>query len=181
MNKIITYRVCCAPRTKLMSKLICLDRQIYTKWLDFFVNTYTELSRFGQEKIENPTIASFIHEAVECFDGIGILHQKANVSSAELLLRKLMELHFQIKFILQCDTQNRALAYEAYYASRKTQGQDDARNIYLRYDKYRKYKKEADRIYNEANPHNYPEWYELYDIVEKQPSSNKQRNKPIKN
>ena len=178
---ITTYHDCCAHHTKLMCKLLRLDQQIYKNWLDFFVNEYTDFSLHNQdmEKIENPIIMSFIVDSVECFDGIGILHQQGSVTTAYPILRKLMELYFQIKFILQDDTENRALAFEAYYVSRKTRGKDDDRNVYLKYDKYRAYKKEADRIYNEENYHYYPEWYEIYDTVEKQPCSKSQRKKLI--
>ena len=86
-----------------------------------------------------------------------------------------MELNFQIKFILQSDTKNRALAFEAYYVSRKTRGKDDKLNIYLKYNKYKEYKKEADKVYSDNYKGNYLEWYGVYDIVEKKNCSESKR------
>lgn len=173
----VTFHDCCTHRTKSLCKLLRIDHKLYEIWLNFFVKKYIDIfiAEKDKERIENSAIISLMTEAIECFDGIGILHRQGAVNSTYPLLRKLMELNFQIKFILQSDTRNKALAFEAYYVSRKTKGADDGRNIYLNFAKYKAYKDEADKIFHDSNYHSYSEWYEVYDTVEKQPCSKSQK------
>ena len=173
----VTFDEFCTKHTKVLCKLLRKDHEIYKNWLDFMVNEYTGLARDEQyfERIENSTIIALLTESIDCLDGVSILHRQGAVNPAYPLIRKLMELNFQIKFLLQSDTPNRALAFEAYYVSRKTKGEDNTQNIYLQFAKYSEYKKEADKIFEENYKGNYPEWYGVYDKVEKQSCSQRQQ------
>ena len=173
----VTFDEFCTKHTKVLCKLLRKDHEIYKNWLDFMVNEYTGLARDEQyfERIENSTIIALLTESIDCLDGVSILHRQGAVNPAYPLIRKLMELNFQIKFLLQSDTPNRALAFEAYYVSRKTKGEDNTQNIYLQFAKYSEYKKEADKIFEENYTGNYPEWYGVYDKVEKQSCSQRQQ------
>ena len=171
------FQCLCASRTESMCELLNTDHELYASLLDFMVTTYIELSLKEHlvERIENSSIISLFIESIDCLDGIDILHQQGSVNSAYPLLRKLMELNFQIKFMLKDDTPNKALAFEAYYVSRKMKGNDDERNIYRKYAKYNAYKTEADRVFKEERYNKFPNWYEIYDFVEKKSESTSQR------
>lgn len=177
----LTFSDLCIQRTKMYSKLLRDDHKLYENWLNYLIKFYQDLSVLERykERVENSTIIALLVESVDCLDGVSILHREGAINATYPLVRKLMELNFQIKFMLQGDTQNKALAFEAYYVSRKTKGKDDNRNIYLTFDKYKAYKEEADKVFNEDAPKVFPEWYGVYDIVEKASCSKKQRQKFI--
>lgn len=127
-------------------------------------------------------IVSFFLEATDTFDAIGILHSKGAIQQSYVLLRKLLEIYFQIIFLLKGDSENKALAYEAYYESRVLKGKDCPQNIYIISvcPKYKIYKKEADRAYYKDKP-KYLEWYQIYDEVNHNELAKKVKKGILKN
>ena len=85
---------------------------------------------------------------IDTLDGICILHQNHSISAANVLIRKLIEIDVQLRYILIEDYENKALAYEAYYVSRAAEGEDVKNNIFQQFDRYKLYKKEADKVFS---------------------------------
>lgn len=162
------FRNYCEQSTKVLNKLLRIDSSLYRENLDFIINNYIELglSQGNKGLIENSTIVSFYNEAIDTFDGIGNLHKAGCIRSAYPLVRKLLELYLQLKFLLDSDTANKALAYEAYYESRSLKGKNDNRSIYHHYAKYKIYKAEADKAFSQDQKPKFEEWYEIYDRIE---------------
>lgn len=118
-------------------------------------------------------------DAIETLDGISILHYEGAINASYPLVRKLMELELQIKFLLNGDSENKALAYEAFYVSRNLSGGEDPKNIYKDNLKYKAYKEEADKVFLKEGRPIYKNWYQIYDFVEHKDESGKQKNKQI--
>ena len=103
----------------------------------------------GKDKrIENSSVVSLWMEMIDTLDGICILHQNHSISAANVLIRKLIEIDVQLRYILIEDYENKALAYEAYYVSRAAEGEDVKNNIFQQFDRYKLYKKEADKVFS---------------------------------
>ena len=156
------YSFLCEDKNPLLDQLISEDQKIYESWLDLMTQLYLKISENekGVERVENPSVVSLWMEILETLDGIGILHSRSNINSAYSLIRKLLELTAQLKFMLNGDSGNKALAFEAFYVSRATQGKDDPRNIFLKFEKYQAYKQIADQAFAD-NP-KFWDWYEIY-------------------
>ena len=97
-KKNLSFMDLCVQHTKVYSKLLRVDYNLYKNWLDFLVQYYLELTKREQkrERIENATVISLLVESVDCIDGISILHQQGAINATYPLIRKLMELNFQI-------------------------------------------------------------------------------------
>ena len=158
------YSSLCEDKNPLLDRLLSEDQKIYKSWLDLMAQLYLKISENekGIERVENPSVVSLWMEILETLDGIGILHSKSNINSAYSLIRKLLELIAQLKFMLNGDSENKSLAFEAFYVSRVTQGKDDPRNIFLKFEKYQTYKREADEVQANTGKPKYTKWFEVY-------------------
>ncbi len=169
-------------KTKSMTTLLRKDQQIFKLWIDETIRLYNTIAHLigRQPTPEYSSIASLWAEIIDTLDGIRILHAQSAINPSSTLVRKLFELVFQLIFMLESDSTNKSLAYEAYYVSRMTQGKDDNRNIYKKYSKYKEYKKEADKAFSSpASSGAFKNWYHIYDVVEGRNDSEQSRNNQL--
>ena len=160
--KNFSYLNLCEDKNPLLDRLIFEDQKIYMNWLNLMAQLYLKIyeNEKDRERVENPSVASLWMEILETLDGIGILHSKSNINSAYSLIRKLLEVISQLKFMINGDSENKSLAFEAFYVSRATQGKDHPQNIFLNFEKYREYKQVADQAF--ADKPKFLDWYEIY-------------------
>ena len=182
MNKsICDFSMCCEQKTDLLSKIRGKSNKIIFDWVNLLHNSYYDAKTKEQnnERLATSTVASLMMDAIETLDGISILHYEGAINASYPLVRKLMELELQIKFLLNGDSENKALAYEAFYVSHNLSGGENPKNIYKDNLKYKAYKEEADKVFFKEGRPIYINWYQIYDFVEHKDESGKQKNKQI--
>ena len=150
--------------SKDLTKLVRQCRDFFIIWnnygIEFYDNLSIEFNKRKFESAENPVIAAFLAETIEAIDGIRALYDNHCIEAAYPLVRKIFELYLHIVYIMHSDSQEKSIAYSAYYNSRKLQGSDDTRDIYTKMPSYAKYKKIADEAYSDNK---FYEWYRIYD------------------
>ena len=186
-HNIVGFKDYCEQRTKLLAKLIREDVKLYAVWLDEMCKVYHCLysKEVNNKRIENSSVVSLWMEMIDTLDGVCVLHRNNSISTANVLIRKLIEIDAQLKYILIDDFENKALAYEAYYVSRAAEGKDAKNNIFQQYERYNLYKKEADKAFVKEDDGNvdskrkkgvFNYWFTIYDNVERQCGNLKRNN-----
>ena len=142
-SKFFGFKECCEQKTKFLTKLMREDYKFFTFCLDKMCMVYHTLysKEANVQRIENSSVISLWIEMIDTIDAICVLHCNQAISPANILVRKLMELETQFKYMLMSDYENKALAYEAYYVSRAAKGGDMPENVYLGFDRYKEYKR----------------------------------------
>ena len=178
------FHACCEQETELLSKLRRKATEIITQWVNLLHNLYyvVQQKQSGVESLEHSTIASLMMDAIETLDGISVLQREGAIHPAYVLIRKLMELELQIRYLLQDDCENKALAYEAAYVSNALSGGKDDGNVYKDMPKYKAYKQEADKAFpTDGSKPKYKKWYQIYDFIEQKDGSSHQKTKQMQN
>ena len=149
---------------KDLKKIVRQCRDFFIIWNNYGITFYNNLSiEFNKRKFqsaENPIIAAFLAETIESIDGMRGLYDNHCIGAAYPLVRKIFELYLQVAYIMKYYSEEKAIAYSAYYNSRKLQGGDDIRDVYTKYPSYAEYKKIADEAYSDNK---FYEWYTIYD------------------
>lgn len=159
----ISYEETCYILDPCLKEIIHMGDKSLTSWIDFGNNFYMDLAckyLKGIEAAENPMVASFLIEIIETLDGIRILYRNQCINAAFPLIRKLFETYMQVSYLLKSDSEEKSIAYEAYYISRTHKGGDEPRDIYTKYESFNKYKEIADKAYTDKK---YYEWYDVYE------------------
>ena len=163
------FEICCFKYDGKIEDICKLSYEIDTATVDLLVRLEGILGKLQISSYESPILACFLDEITETYDGIRILHGAHNIQASFPLVRKIFELYLQAKFLLQNDNagvsenEKKAVAYSAYYISRKNKGKipQNKIDIYQTRPIFEDYIKKADEAYGEK-PKFY-EWFTIYD------------------
>lgn len=163
------FEICCFKYDGKMKDVCKLSYEIDTETVNLLVRLEGILGKLQISSYESPILACFLDEITETYDGIRILHGANNIQASFPLVRKIFELYLQAKFLLHNDNAGvsenvkKAVAYSAYYISRKNKGKipQNKIDIYQNHPIFEDYIKKANEAYGEK-PKFY-EWFTIYD------------------
>lgn len=178
----------CESKNRLPGNLN-LSNRFFLNWRNYslFITLCIDNSKISKS-IANPIIATYFNEIQEVLDGLYLLSKKFSVTNMLPLVRKLFEMYVQCAYILQDDTNNKAIVFEAkvikdYYDVQKSNdiinlrdlNSDKKVQIEYYYNKIienniTNLKKFTDnqwhnKIMININANHYWTWYELYNYI----------------
>lgn len=178
----------CESKNRLPGNLN-LSNRFFKNWRDYslFITLCIDNSKLSKS-IANPIIATYFSEIQETLDGLYLLSKKFSVTNMLPLVRKLFEMYVQCAYILQDDTNNKAIVFEAKvikdcYDVQKSNdliklkdlNSDDKAQIECYYNKMiennlNNLKKFTDnqwhnKIMVNINANHYWSWYKLYNYI----------------
>lgn len=139
----------------------------FVNWRNFMFNLLTILPErnLNKESLANPIIACQLDEIITTLDGLYVLSKNNSFESISCLVRKLLETSTQFIFILQSDSDNKALAYQLKVISFLNESEQtvhikNLENLLNNNPKITEFKNKID-ILKQSNK--YYDWYRIYD------------------
>lgn len=155
---------------KDIRKILKYGVNIVEETINYGIEFYNELSLSLMKtdgSAENPIIAGFFSELIDTADGIRLLYRQQCINPASPLVRKLFEIYIQAGYLLNGDSEEKAIAYAAYYLLKTSENGDVSEDIYTKYPSYNIYKSRIKDASPKLEPaertKTYYEWYEIYE------------------